>query len=127
MSIQLEFINFVVPRNVIEQKYPGGWEQCLADHKPLIGGRVWYDDHLFRDGAMNPGDIGMLVEEWGAKGFHTHDTDGEKPVRWVDVCVIEAMFGGVTLPCDWIELEGNTAFYKESPKGEVMGRDNFAR
>lgn len=47
MAIQLEFIDFIVPRSVIEEKYPGGWVQCLKDHKNLIGGRVWYDEHLF--------------------------------------------------------------------------------
>lgn len=57
MAIALEFIDFVVPISVIREKYPGGWEQCLKDHRQLIGGRVWFDAHLFRDGAMNPLDI----------------------------------------------------------------------
>jgi hypothetical protein len=64
MAVQLEFINFIVPIKVIKQKYPGGWEQCLKDHEDLIGGRVWFDEHLLRDGAMNPLDISYLLEEW---------------------------------------------------------------
>ena len=48
MTIALEFIDFVVPIALIRQKYPGGWEQCLQDHESLIGGRVWFDEHLLR-------------------------------------------------------------------------------
>ena len=61
MAIQLEFIDLVVPRSVIEAMYPGGWDGCLSDHRSLIGGRVWFDEYLFRDGAMNPTDIKALV------------------------------------------------------------------
>ena len=63
MAIALEFIDFIVPIALIRQKYPGGWEQCLRDHECLIGGRVWFDEQLLRDGAMNPTDIASLVEE----------------------------------------------------------------
>lgn len=79
MAICLEFINFVVPIEVIKKKYPGGWAACLEDHKNLIGGRVWYDVHLFRDGAMNPNDMGRLVDEWRELGFQIdEESDGEK-------------------------------------------------
>ena len=51
MSVALEFIDFIVPISTIREKYPGGWEQCLKDHSPLLGGRVWHDDHLLRNGG----------------------------------------------------------------------------
>lgn len=63
MAISLEFNDFVVPISLIWEKYSGGWEQCLADHREDIGGRVWYDEHLFRDGAMGVDDIEALIEE----------------------------------------------------------------
>ena len=75
MAIICEFIDLIVPIETIKAKYPGGWEQCLLDHRSLIGGRGWYDDHLFRDGAMNPNDIKYLVDRWRHLGFHTHDED----------------------------------------------------
>jgi len=53
MAVALEFIDLIVPVAVIRTKYPGGWDQCLRDHEFLIGGRVWFDDHLFSDGAMS--------------------------------------------------------------------------
>jgi hypothetical protein len=125
MAIQLEFVDFIVPIKTIKEKYPGGWEKCLKDHENLIGGRVWYDDHLFRDGAMNPIGIRDLVEEWGQLGFHTHD-GGNNPTKWIDVCVVEFMFGGVTLPCNWIEVVGEIAYLKNKSKDKVISRDNFS-
>ena len=50
MAVALEFINLIVPIALINQKFPGGWEKCLEEHKHLVGGRVWYDDHIKRWG-----------------------------------------------------------------------------
>ena len=61
MAIKLEFFDLIVPIKNIKQKYPGGWKQCLKDHDSNSGGRVWYDEHLFRDGAMSPNDIAYLL------------------------------------------------------------------
>jgi len=124
MAIKLEFLNFIVPIEVIKKKYPGGWEQCLNDHANLIGGRVWFDKHLFRNGAMNDIDIGELLNKWRTYGFNTHSGD-KTPTRWFDVCVVDESIGGVNLPCDWIEVENNTAFYKGKQKGDVIGREEI--
>jgi hypothetical protein len=127
MAIALEFIDFVVPIERIREKYPGGWEQCLADYEGLIGGRVWFDEHLFRDGAMNPNDIGFLVEEWRGMGFEPMEMRDGNQV-WKDVCVVESMFGGPTLACDWLEFdpEQRSAYLKGTEPGDVIGRDNVA-
>ena len=37
--------------------------------------------------------------------------------------MVEAMFGGATMPCDWIVVEGDSAYFKKSQKGEIVGRD----
>ena len=79
MAIALQFIDFVVPIDLIRQKYPGGLAQCLQDHERLIGGRVWFDEHLLREGAMNPADIESLVDEWTSLGFQpTVEVDGKR-------------------------------------------------
>ena len=125
MAIQLEFINFVVPIHVIKQKYPGGWEACLEDHQNLIGGRVWYDEHLFRDGTMNPGDMGQLVEEGKAMGFQIEeDVNGKKVFK--DACVTEGFFGHF-YPCDWlINLDDDQgAYLKGTAPGPLVGREAF--
>jgi hypothetical protein len=128
MAIALEFIDFVIPIATIRAKYPGGWEQCLSDHDLLLGGRVWHDSHLFRDGAMNPRDIEALVEEWTDRGFQAIGIENGRRV-WKDVCVIESLFQGPTLPCDWLEVDAakRIAFLKGSAPGEVVGRNNFKR
>lgn len=52
MAVALECINFIVPFSVIRKKYPGGLVQCLLDHRGAVGsGPIWFDEHLFRDGA----------------------------------------------------------------------------
>lgn len=122
MAVRLEFLNFIVPIGVIKEKYPGGWAQCLKDHEGMIGGRVWFDEHLFRNGAMNSMDMHFLIKDWQSLGFRTHDSD-DNPTRWIDVCVVSAMSDAPTLPCEWIEVDRGTAFYKGTPKGDVIGRE----
>jgi hypothetical protein len=124
VAIQTEFIDFIVSIHAIRAKYPGGWEACLRDHAPLIGGRVWYDDYLFRDGAMSPHDIGMLVEEWTALGLVGRaQVDGQE--CWVDFCVHEAMFGGATLPCAWLVPHvGSSVAHVDDPGSDVIGRSS---
>jgi hypothetical protein len=124
MAVRLEFIDFIVPIATIRKKYPGGWEQCLKDHANLIGGRVWYDEHLLRDGAMGPAGISALVEEWTGLGFEPMAVvDGRR--EWKDCCVTEHMFGGPTLPCAWLQLteDGSAAFLKGTDPGELVGRE----
>ena len=126
MAVALEFIDFIVPIRVIEEKYPGGWKQCLIDHRRILGGRAWYDEHLLRDGAMNPADIGDLLEEWTGLGF-TPFTDGPDGRIWVDVCVVESAFGGPSLPCSWItvDLQNRTAYLAGTLPGPLVDREAF--
>ena len=130
MAVVLEFIDFIVPIEVIRKKYPGGWEQCLKDHDCLMGGsgRVWHDEHLLRDGAMNPADIAGLIDEWTKLGFEPYVVQGEREV-WKDCCVVEGMFGGPTLPCDWLEIseDGRSAYLKGQPSGDIVGRHQNVR
>jgi hypothetical protein len=125
MAIQLEFINLIVPMKTINAKYPGGWEACIEDHKDAIGGRIWYDDHLFRDGAMSPSDMQFLVTCWESLGFETkRDVDGT--IFWQDVCVADAL-KGASRPCEWLSfMETERAvFFKGTDPGPVIGRHAF--
>ena len=127
LSIATEFI---VPIKIIKEKYPGGWDQCLEDHENLIGGRVWYDDYLFHDGAMSPMAIESLVGYWESLGFKTHlEDDNGNPIEWIDVCVHESMFGGATLKCDWLELDEETGgvYLKGTEPGKLVSRINMPK
>ena len=121
MAIALEFIDFIVPIATIKAKYPGGREQCLKDHEDCIDGRVWFDEHLFRDGAMNPYDIEALVEKWTLLGFKPRQ-EVNGVLHWKDLCVAEWMFGGATLECDWLEygFRGRSAYLKGTEPGEIV-------
>lgn len=123
MAVALEFIDFIVPIAVIREKYPGGWEQCLKDHECLLGGRVWHDEHLLRDGAMNPNSIKFLIEEWTELGFQPME-ERDVDRRWKDICVVESMFGGPTLPCDWLAIgvDGCSAYLKWTDPGPTRFR-----
>jgi hypothetical protein len=128
MAIALEFIDFIIPIEIIKQKYPGGWEQCLKNHQPLIGGRVWFDDHLLRDGAMNPRDIESLIDEWTQLGFQPFAEVAGKQI-WKDCCVTESRFGGPTLPCAWLAMgeDGRSAYLKGTAPGIVCSREHQAQ
>lgn len=123
MAIALEFIDFIAPIELIRQQYPRECGQYLKDHERLIGARVWFDEHLLCDGAMNPVDIETLVELWTGLGFQpTVELDGQ--FIWQDCCVVETLFGGPTPPCGWLEFaeDGRSAWLKGSAPGEVKGR-----
>jgi hypothetical protein len=124
MAIRLEFIDFIIPIEKIDLVYPGGFSKLKEDF--LMDGNVterfWHDKYLFRDGAMNAIDIERLVEEWENLGLEgIVEINGQK--QWKDFCVVEGMFGGPTLPCDWLVYDGdnNCVYLKNKPKGELIG------
>ena len=79
MAIALESIDLIVPISKIRDKYPEGRQACLNDHAHLIGGRAWYDEHLFKDGAMNPNDIRLMIQRWTSLWFETIEIkDGQQ-------------------------------------------------
>ena len=125
MAIALEHFNFIVRRSTIEEKYPGGWDQCLIDHASSLGTRVWYDEYLFRDGAMNPIDMENLVNAWRDIGFQAVLINGEK--KWLDCCVIDERFDTLSLSCDWIEIDvaGEFAYLKDEDPAEIVGHHVF--
>lgn len=104
MAIALEYIDLVVPIARIREAYPGGWERCLLDYAARVGGRVWYDEHLFRDGAMGTADARLLVEGWSVLGFEPLGTRASG-LYWKDVCVLDSRLGGPTRPCEWLTFD----------------------
>lgn len=122
MAVALEFLNLIVPIGIIRQKYRGGWEQCLLDYERLIGGRVWFDDWLFRDGAMSSVDIGHLADRWMQRGFQGKIGEGSE-ARWNDFCVVSENFRHPTLRCDWIVVGRGMAHLAGQEPGKVVGRN----
>jgi len=56
MAERCEFIDVIVPIRNIDRVYRGGFAAFKKDNAPLFGGRLWHDQSLLRDGAMNPMD-----------------------------------------------------------------------
>lgn len=70
---------------------------------------------------MPPEGIEALVSYWRENGIEPFaHLDGN--MVWHDCCVVEGMFGGPTLACDWIEIgaDGRSAFLKGTEPGEVV-------
>ena len=120
MAVALMFISVLVRIDAIRAKYPGGWDQFLKDAEGDIGESSWYDEHLYREGAMSPSDIAEIVEFWQEKGLTTHRVENGEAVEWIDLCVTE--FFGPTLPCSWYADVPDTyaAYLKGTEPGRVI-------
>lgn len=107
MFIQCEFIDLIIPISNIEKVYPGGFEKFKSDNIVGFEGRYQHDEFLFRDGAMNQMDIQFLMEYWKKLGLKGIVKSGINQ-KWKDFCIIQSMFDGPTLPCDWINFDPET-------------------
>ncbi|MFZ4759306.1 MAG: hypothetical protein ACOYLX_14185 [Burkholderiaceae bacterium] len=123
MAVRLEFIDILVPVHVIEDRYPGGLQQCVADHHGLIGRRMWHDGLLLRDGALDPPAARLRVEGWQALGIEPLQWVGGK-LEWKEVCVIDVAAGGPTVGCEWIEWcpRDRVAWLRGTDRGAAIGR-----
>jgi hypothetical protein len=121
MAVKCEFIDLIIPISKIDAVYPGGFAKFKEEHAESR--IIWYDDYLCRDGAMSPMEISAMADSWerlGLKGVVTEN--GE--MKWGDFCVVESLFRGPTLPCDWLvfDREDPCVYLKDTPKGEIIGR-----
>jgi hypothetical protein len=127
MAIGLEFINLIIPIALIRDRYPGGWEACLRDHTPVLGKRVWYDEYLFRDGALSPDEVKARMEGWAILGFEPMHREGGG-WRWEDLAIVDCAAGGATMPCHWldVDLSDQSASFAHAPRTSLITRRNFA-
>jgi len=102
MSIQLECLNLVIPIHKLKKKYSkalGDIDTFLEQAQSQEG--FWLDEHLYREGAMNPLDLMLRLDEWEKAGLKlTRKRLGV--VEWNDLCVVDS-FSGPTLPCRWLK------------------------
>lgn len=118
MAVLLEFISVIVPVWVISAKCgPRRWEE----HFSKLDFCVWNDGTLFRDGAMNPHDIGEMVREWEREGLTPKGGTPEQPF-WQDLCVVDYL-SGPTLPCPWLAYDPveHCVWLAGRPRGPLVG------
>lgn len=124
MALRTEVINLIIPIERINECYPGGFEAYISQNEEPLGRTTWYDDYLFRDGAMCGEDIDWLIDYWVSMGLKfTEQRDGKE--WFIDMCVFD-----IVCPvndCDWIDYDrkDRTVFYRGKPKGRVIGREEM--
>ncbi len=118
MVVKLEFINLLIP--IANIKKCSDFDISKDSCRDI----EWFDQYIYRTGAMNPYDIDDIVEEWISRGLSpvVEETDVKK---WSDLCVVDT-YAGLTLPCDWIEvnLDERCAWFKDVEKGTAVGPEN---
>ena len=71
---------------------------------------------------MSPAGIAALVDQWTHLGLTGQAQVGGE-MCWVDFCVYESMFGGLTLPCAWLIPHGSSSVAHIDDLGSaVIGR-----
>lgn len=124
MAVELEFINLIIPIEKIEKYYPGGFNKYKKDNSQAIGRRIWYDNLIVRDGAMNPMDIEYLIKEWEQYGLvGIVEIEGIK--QWKDLCVVDFLIG-ITLPCKWLLKKDNYVYHEKDHLQNKINRNNVS-
>ena len=102
--IHLEFINLIIPKDILEAKYAGGLTKYRLD---MPANSLKEDEHLTRFGAMHWQVIEKVTEMIITKGL------AYAAGRSNDFNVVEPL-NGLTWPVDWIDITHNTSIYKKS-------------
>ena len=93
MPVMLEYISVIIPREVLEEKYFGGFRNFRSS----FGGRVFCcDRYIARVSFMGPQGVDWFIEEMFRYGL-VYIEDG----KCVDMAVVD-WFSGPCVPCDWL-------------------------
>ena len=123
MSIWLNFINVVIPINVIEKKLDLDFDDFFEKYDQGI---KYHDNHLFSTGAMSPDHTELIVKYFESQGLTTIKMIEDKEY-FEDLCVVELLFGGPTRPCEWLEFDAQEkiVWLKGTDKGEMAVPDFY--
>jgi hypothetical protein len=105
MAIELEFINLVVRKSTLEEKYQGGVEQFKRD---LPNQSLREDDDLIRFGCMNWNDMEHFTDVIESKGLEYKDQET------TDFIVISVLQGALW-QVDWLGLNATSCYAISAP------------
>ena len=94
MPVMIEYINVIVTRKVLEEKYPGG---IVAYERSGPYLTFCSDRYVTRVGFMGPQGVHWFVEKLESTGLR-YIRDG----RSEDIAVVDRLFGPC-VPCDWLK------------------------
>ncbi len=100
MAIELEFINLVIRKSTLEEKYQGGLAQFKLD---LPNRSMREDEQLIRFGCMNWRDLEHFTDVIVSKGLEYKDQET------TDFVVISALDGALW-KVDWLGFEKSSCF-----------------
>jgi hypothetical protein len=100
MAITLEFINLVIRKSTLEEKYQGGLAQFKVD---LPNRSMREDNQLIRFGCMNWRDMNHFIDIIVSKGLVYKDQET------IDFAVISALDGALW-KVDWLGFENSSCF-----------------
>lgn len=130
MAISIHYYTIIIPiKNIEKCKKIGGFKGVLEKQKRFVGGKVIYDDYLYKDSCMGPGDAQKIIDFWEEQGLVSRtERDGQR--YWHDLCVIDEL-EGMHLPCEWLECDKDengrySVWLKGKPKGKIISRLNFS-
>ncbi len=93
MPVMLEYISVIIPRQVLEEKYLGGFR----GFRSCCGERVFCcDRYIARVSFMGPHGVDWFIDEMSRFGL-VYIEDG----KCVDIAVVD-WFSGPCAPCDWL-------------------------
>jgi hypothetical protein len=95
MAVLVEGISVIVRMARLKERYPGGWDQFVAD---CPNGTLCSDSEVARVGFMTPTDVESFIAKLGVVGLVFQ----EKGTA-VDIAVVDQISGPAT-PCAWLEF-----------------------
>ena len=95
MAVLIEAISVVVRREVIDSRFPGGWDEFVCE---VPNNTLCTDGQLARVGFMSPEDVREFVMMLGMGGL-TYLEDGKA----IDIAVVDHQRGPMA-DVDWLEF-----------------------
>jgi len=95
MAVLIEAISLIILREIIDEKYPGGWD-AFVDNAP--NQTLCADENIARLGFMSPNDLDSFIKGLEEIGFQPF-VDGQSS----EAAVIDQIRGFMA-PCDWLDV-----------------------
>ena len=117
MPVFIHFANLIIPKAIVQAKYPGGEDQFRKDNDFTAKNHNQEDDELFAISRkfVHEFDLGMLIQ----KGF-----DYDKKNHFSNDFVLHPRKGKAPWSVDWLDTNGVFAWHTKTHP-DLIKRANF--